>query len=174
MIDERANTERSIGYVYWWLFWSPLITVPWMVASVLSLPYYRHQASDWLWAILPAALPHLILLFGLRSKTLYRRRHVEQALVLVGVRLMSTMFLLHSTSPCRHHRTRFRPGLQPARHTSQRPTSGRRRSQGGSRRILNGCLPQRPARTAQTGSSRAGAVGRGRNVLIADLKRDSF
>ncbi len=89
MIDEQAKAERGIRWVYWWLFWSPLITVPCMAFNLS----YAYQPADYMWSILWSALPHLILLFGLRSPYRYAQRHTQQALMLVGLRALLTAFI---------------------------------------------------------------------------------
>lgn len=93
MTAGQVESERGAGWVYWWLFVSPLITVPWMAFNLASLRY-SVPASDYVWAALWPALAHGVLLFGLRSRYLYARRHAQQALLLVVLRAGSTALFL--------------------------------------------------------------------------------
>ncbi len=94
MKDSRAEAERGIGAVYWWLFYSPLITVPWLMVAVTFQGLSTSGDANWSVPVLSAALPHVVLLFGLRSKYLYQRRHVQQALLFVLVRTVTTFLLV--------------------------------------------------------------------------------
>src|SRR3990172_434110 len=86
---EQAKAERGVKWVYWWLFWSPLITVPCMGVNLSN----AYRPADYMWSILWSTLPHLILLLGLLSPYRYAQRHMQQALMLVGLRALLTAFI---------------------------------------------------------------------------------
>ncbi len=65
-----------------------------MIIAITSLAGYSRGQAYWIVAVLSSALPHLVLLFGLRSKYLYVRRHVQQALILAAIRTITTALLV--------------------------------------------------------------------------------
>lgn len=93
------KNERSIRWVYHWLLWSVLITVPWMIFDllVLEILFYGSGIPAYTLAVLLPACAHGLLLFGLRSPHRYARRHAQQALVLAGLRTLSTVFFVGLT-----------------------------------------------------------------------------
>ena len=49
---------------------------------------------NYLLAVLFPAMVHMVLLFGLLSSSLYIRRHTQQAIVLIGLRIVSTVLFV--------------------------------------------------------------------------------
>ncbi len=95
---EKARTARNW---YWWLWLSPLLTIPSLLILYLSDPGYgwfcagAWRTCDWaaaeratiLAAILGSALWHLVLLIpALNKENPFVRWHGRQALLLAGVR----------------------------------------------------------------------------------------
>jgi uncharacterized membrane protein YhaH (DUF805 family) len=93
-IDSRTQTERDSAYVYWWLFWSPVVTVLWMIIAITATDMSSRSQANWVMPVLLSGLPHLVLLFGLRSKHLYQRRHTQQALLLAAIRVVSSVLFV--------------------------------------------------------------------------------
>ena len=89
-MDTRlSEEERSVRWVYWWLLWSSLITVPWMLNNVFSYRYV--QVMDVLW---PVSLHLVVLPWRLRAENLYVRRHTQQAVLLVTARALAAVFFI--------------------------------------------------------------------------------
>ena len=93
LTSRQSEAERRAGWVYQWLRWMPVITIPWMYSNLSNLGY-RASPSEAVGAVLWPGVVHLVLLLGLRSPYLYARRHAQQALLLAGVRALSTMLLM--------------------------------------------------------------------------------
>jgi len=96
MVMKQAEDEKAVKWVYNWLFWSPIITVPWLIINSFDLGS-RDPLTAFIWATITPAIPHLVLLSTQRSKHLFIRRHGQQALLLISTRIFSTVFFLGST-----------------------------------------------------------------------------
>ncbi len=92
----QQQTEKRAARVYWWLFFSALITVPWMATNLLSLGFTDRFNSPlaYLLATISPALVHLVLLFGLLSSNLFIRRHAQQGLLLILLRVASAVWFV--------------------------------------------------------------------------------
>lgn len=90
MTDEQVRAERDMEAIYWWLFFSPFITVFFLVSAVARLG----PRDDWTWPVLLTGAPHLFLLLGLRARYLYQRRHFQQALLVMGIRMACTFVMM--------------------------------------------------------------------------------
>ncbi len=95
----QAKDERSIRWVYYWLFGSTFITVPWMLFNLLALEilFSGPGILGYVLAVLLPACAHAILMLGFRSPHRYTRRHAQQALMLAGLRAISTVFCVGLT-----------------------------------------------------------------------------
>jgi len=91
---EQVNAERGVGWVYHWIFWTSLITVPWMRLNLVGLSFRYTSTSNYVGAALWPAVIHVVLLLGLNSPYLYVRRHTQQALLFVGLRALSTFLFI--------------------------------------------------------------------------------
>ena len=83
-----AAERRAARNWYWWLWLSPLVTVPTLLVVFGLESYYRvDELLAVVIAVLGSALWHLILLFPVLSKkSEFARWHGRQALALAGVR----------------------------------------------------------------------------------------
>ncbi len=94
MDQGQIRAERDIRWVYRWLIISAFIAVPWMAINLFRVSF-RAPTSTYVAAVLWPALVHVVVLpWGLRSPYLYVRRHTQQALLLVTLRVATTVFIL--------------------------------------------------------------------------------
>ena len=92
LVRLKKEEQRSRRF-YWLLLLSPFVTVPWAALGLMSLPYYAPLHLR----LIAAGVPGLfftLLLFGWLSPHLYVRRHMQQALLLAGLRLASGLLFL--------------------------------------------------------------------------------
>jgi len=80
--------ERKARNWYWWLWLSPLVTIPTLTILMLIFSLFYDPGRKLICiAVLGSALWHLILLFpALNKKSEFVRWHGRQALFLAGVR----------------------------------------------------------------------------------------
>ena len=80
--------ERKARNWYWWLWLSPLVTIPTLTILMLMFSLFYGPGRGLICiAVLGSALWHLILLFpALNKKSEFVRWHGRQALFLAGVR----------------------------------------------------------------------------------------
>lgn len=92
-IERDTKLEKKIRWVYNWLLWSPILTVPWMFINMMNLSF-RSSAASWIWAALVPASVHIILISSARSENLYVKRHAQQAMYLVLLRALTTVIFI--------------------------------------------------------------------------------
>jgi uncharacterized membrane protein YhaH (DUF805 family) len=102
MDQDFESTSRTARKWYWWLWLSPLLTLPTLFAIISNDPGYNlvcpsssldcnyagAAAATVLIAVLGSALWHLVLLIPALSRNRFVRWHGRQALVLAGVRTL--------------------------------------------------------------------------------------
>jgi hypothetical protein len=93
---EQEKEERGVIWVYNWLFWSPFITVPFMVVIIL-ITNWRASNLGWAIKVSVPAIAHIVLLIAITSSNQYVKRHGQQAAILVGARMVSTILLIGFT-----------------------------------------------------------------------------
>jgi hypothetical protein len=92
LVKLKQEEQRSRRF-YLLLLLSPFITVPWAIVGLMPLSYYAPLHLR-LIAISVPGLVYLLLLFGWLSPHRYVRRHMQQALLLAGLRLVSSLLFL--------------------------------------------------------------------------------
>ena len=92
LVKLKEEEQRSNRF-YLLLLLAPFITVPWAIVGLMPLSYYAPLHLR-LIAISVPGLVYLLLLFGWLSPHRYVRRHMQQALLLAGLRLISSLLFL--------------------------------------------------------------------------------
>ena len=82
-----SNSERKTAkIVYGWLLFSPLLTVPVFIVSIIYVSYGESSATvRGVEALIPLIF-HLPLLSGLTSKSAFVYRHTQQGILLIALR----------------------------------------------------------------------------------------
>ena len=82
-----SDSERKTAkVVYGWLLFSPVLTVPVFIVSIIYLSYGESSATvHGLEALIPLIF-HLPLLWGLTSKSAFVYRHTQQGILLISLR----------------------------------------------------------------------------------------
>ena len=80
------SDRKTAKIVYGWLLFSPLLTVPVFIVSIIYLTYGETSATvRGLEALIPLIF-HLPLLWGLTSKNTFVFRHTQQCILLIALR----------------------------------------------------------------------------------------
>ena len=80
------SDKKTAKIVYGWLLFSPVLTVPVFIVSIIYLSYGASSVTDrGLEALIPLIF-HLPLLWGLTSKNTFVYRHTQQAILLIALR----------------------------------------------------------------------------------------
>ena len=93
LVKLKEEEQRSRRF-YLLLLLAPFITVPWGIAGLIYVdltPTATAPLHLRLIAISAPSLIYVLLLFGWLSPHLYVRRHMQQALLLAGLRLASSL-----------------------------------------------------------------------------------
>ena len=78
------NEKTTARRVYTWLFWSPLLTVPFFIIALVNS--YGASANEYVLAALLPLVLHAPLLLGLSSNSRFVYRHTQQGLFLIALR----------------------------------------------------------------------------------------
>ena len=78
------NEKKTARRVYTWLFWSPILTVPFFLFAILSA--YDGSTNELVFAALLPLIIHTPLLLGLTSKSAFVYRHTQQGILLIALR----------------------------------------------------------------------------------------
>ncbi len=89
--EKMIKAEKGSTWFYNWIFWSSLITVPWMGLNLINQGYTASSGS-FVWAVSAPVFIHLVLLIQFDVETIFTKRHRQQAFMLLGLRLFSAMF----------------------------------------------------------------------------------
>jgi len=81
----NETDKKTAKRIYTWLLLSPFITVPIFAYSVLNLSHRSSIDERVLFALFPLIF-HMVLLFGLNSKSPFVYRHTQQAIFLIALR----------------------------------------------------------------------------------------
>lgn len=80
------SDKKTAKIVYGWLLFSPVLTVPVFIVSIIYLSYGASSVTDrGLEALIPLIF-HLPLLWGLTSKNTFVYRHTQQGILLIALR----------------------------------------------------------------------------------------
>ena len=94
---KTKRIKTNLNLMYGWLMAASVITVPAMVVGLNILPY-RSPTIAYIIVVLMPGIVHGILLFGLLSDTLYVKRHTQQALILVAIRMLIAVWCFGTTN----------------------------------------------------------------------------
>ena len=87
----RDSERKTAKIVYGWLLFSPVLTVPVFIVSIIYLSYGESSATvRGLEALIPLIF-QLPLLWGLTSKSVFVYRHTQQSILLIALRAGTAM-----------------------------------------------------------------------------------
>lgn len=98
MSKQQIKAEIGVRWVYRWLFLSVFFTVPWMAINLYNLSS-RDPMSASILGVLAPALLHLLLLTALDKRNVYIRRHAQQAILIMMLRVASAVFFMGMMRP---------------------------------------------------------------------------
>lgn len=92
--QEWALEKKAARRIYWWLLLSPFLTVPCFALQVIDL-YSRSSVGERVWAAMVPLIFHIPLLFVLSSGRPFVKRHVQQGLLLIALRVVMAALALN-------------------------------------------------------------------------------
>jgi len=92
------NEKKTARRVYTWLFWSPILTVPFFLSAILNA--YDGSTNELVFAALMPLIIHTPMLLGLTSKSAFVYRHTQQGILLIALRAgMASLAVSMGRSP---------------------------------------------------------------------------